>query len=1103
MSSVDLGNGISIEGSGGHAVRSNLGGRRGPLAADFVTDPLSFAVDDALREAEFVVAADTTIAAEPALPGRRGFGDEAAVEQPEVHVTVAEGENAVLLLENAEGVFRWQFADGAGEQGPARRGAAPDTLTFTLAPPAAGEAAAGGRRGLESVVGWVGDRLVSPIRVRVLRFVAGQAIDLVIKRMEGDLATGLIVLHGNDGQWAVAGAPPQLATDVPARVLLLVHGTFSTTLGSYAALEASEQGRAFLARARAQYDLVIGFDHRTLAEDPKQNAEQILAALAFLPANSQIDGIAFSRGGLVYRALAEQLAPVMRPDLSFGRAVFVGCTNSGTLLAEPDNWKTLADLYTNVGVAGGRALSLLASPMAGTVVTQAVKLLGGFVKALPELAIEDGKVPGLAAMEPDGPFVQELNALPSPIERYYAVMSDFEPRIDLAHGLTGGLAKFLADRLMDRLLGEANDLVVNNASMTRFGEGEVLDPAQVHNFAPGETIYHTIYFLSPHLPDLLSAWLMPPLEGAPKNGGPPLEEPAAATPEPPPVAPPPEFERAVEANGGGRRGIPDDEREAAPFEPEPVGAEPPPPTAPREVVPCHFAAEMNPTPRLGSFAPLFVTVSRQALRVARNEAAAATEQPVGADASKPLTVEVLALANCRVWSDEADPATPETGASVLREIAVPDKSDVLRFLVEGADPGVARVQIEVTQGPHGLVSFILEPTFVDPAVTRLAAERVATPISPDADYPAVLRIYEQKVPGVGLVLKYDLACIDPNIAVKEDVTLPESFSVGAFASEFLQALNDAWQLSGEQYANFKERISSYSVNRTNELIPPSLRQALWDNWDKLEAIQVFAENPYIPWELLYIDDPSGQNPREDGFLGQRGLVRWVYNAPMPGATLKVRGDRVRYVIPDYRNPRHKLANAQAEKDLLGTVFPGARAIEATSEAVRHFLADEAAACDVLHFSCHGDTEVKSVLSADLLMQGITDAQGNVVPDKLSAETVKRYARFAEGGPATMVFVNACETGQTGPSIAGVSGFADAFLRPNGKRGAAAFIGALWSIDDKLALGFAKEFYEGMANDGLTLVEAVKRARQAAQTRSDFTWLAYTVYGNPLSRITKE
>ncbi len=628
---------------------------------------------------------------------------------------------------------------------------------------------------------------------------------------------------------------------------------------------------------------MIGFDHRTLAEDPKQNAEQILAALAFLPANSQIDGVAFSRGGLVYRALAEQVAPVIRPDLSFGRAVFVACTNSGTLLAEPDNWKTLADLYTNVGVAGGRALSLLASPMAGTVVTQAIKLLGGFVKALPELAIEDRKVPGLAAMEPDGPFVQELNALPSPIDRYYAVVSDFEPRIDLAHGITGGLAKFLADRLMDRLLGEANDLVVNNASMTRFGEDEVLDSAQVHTFAPGETIYHTIYFLSPNLPDLLAAWLMPPLETAARNGGPP-EPPPMPEPDPVPssvVPPPPEFERAVTANGGGRRSIPADEPEAASFAPAPVGAGPPA-AAPREIVPCHFAAEMNPTPRLGNVAPLFVTVSRQALRVARNEAAAATEQPVGTDASQPLTIEVLALANCRVWSDDGAPPESETGASVLREIAVPDKSDVLRFLVEGAEPGVARVQIEVTQGPHGLVSFILEPTFVDPEVTRLAAERVAAPISPDADYPAVLRIYEQKVPGLGLVLKYDLACLDPNIAVKEETTLPDSFSVGAFASEFLKALDDAWQLSGQQYDAFRERIASYSVNRTNELMPEALRQALWDNWDKLEAIQVFAENPYIPWELLYVDDPRARTRATTASSGSAGWCAGSTTRPCPG-----------------------------------------------------------------------------------------------------------------------------------------------------------------------------------------------------------------------------
>jgi CHAT domain-containing protein len=213
----------------------------------------------------------------------------------------------------------------------------------------------------------------------------------------------------------------------------------------------------------------------------------------------------------------------------------------------------------------------------------------------------------------------------------------------------------------------------------------------------------------------------------------------------------------------------------------------------------------------------------------------------------------------------------------------------------------------------------------------------------------------------------------------------------------------------------------------------------------------------------------------------------------------VRETRTRYVIPDYLDPRHRLAHSEEEKGMVETLFAGAEAVEPTSNGLRTFLAQQAADCDLIHFACHGEVEQQAVLSADLLMRGFQDG-ASIAQDRLTSDSVKRYARFAEEKPATMVFVNACKTGQSGTSIAGVSGFADAFLRPNSKRGAAAVVGALWSVDDKLALKFAESFYRAMRDDGMTLVEASKHARNAAKDQTDFSWLAYTFYGNPLAKF---
>lgn len=1063
-------------------------------------------IETGLAEAGFETASDVVL--QPTARARRR---DRGADRAELRVQVAADEGAVLLLEGEGGVLTWAQAERrepSARPATRRRGeaVAAEELVFTVAPP---EGAPGARAARRGPLSWIGERLIDPVRVRVLRFVAVKGIDAALKHLEGDMKTGLVVLDRDPAGWTPGSALPEFPPGRTAKVLLLVHGTFSTTVGSFQALAATPEGQAFLSAAASRYDAVIGYDHRTLGEDPDQNARAILQALAGLPAGTEIDAVAYSRGGLVFRALAERFA-AQRPDLVFRDAVFVGCTNGGTNLAEPDNWKAFADLYTNLAVAGARVVGLLTGAAINPALTFAIRTIGRFVQVVPEVAITQGRVPGLAAMEPGGAYVEALNGAEATLSggrRYAVIASDFEPRIEPSKGLTGELVEFLVDGVVDQLLSEENDLVVHTASMARFGARDgLLDPGRRHLIDPSEVVYHTIYFASPTVARLLSQWLG--LAGAlatrPEASIPPPdttefilvgmhqqsdreegEAPARADAETlesmfagdAPLAPMAD-ERPRRLRSRGRTRPPlarrDDGESASPPKPTPAQAD------------YNFAASISPVLTLDQPAWLRVTISPDAVSVEAGRASARTSAAV--DLGDKIRVDVVGLDNCRVAED-----TPSSC-----EIAPPRQAQVLRFLVEGFRPGLARFQVEARQGARTLASFVLEPVFVAEAESQLTASRTATTGPADPDDPAVMRIYEIMGPNQTLTLRFDLSKVKPSIAAVHEIALQPGFNMAAFVAGFLGQLENAYQLEGAGYEAFLRRIKNFSVVHTNKLIPEKIREELWTHRDAIRAIQVISDSPHIPWELLCVVDPSGGVPKDGRFLCEWGLVRWLYNARWPVRELNLRPDRARYVIPEYLNPDDALEGAGQERDMLLAHFPAATAVPATSLGVEDFLADQAAQCDVLHFACHGEAKQDAVLSSDLLMEGLQRANGQIDDDPLGFPTVEANARFSGDGASGLVFVNACQTGRPGEGIAGVSGFASAFIRPNSQKGAAAFIGALWSVDDALALNFSAAFYDALLA-GRTLVEAAAAGRAACQSKQDFTWLAYTVYGAPYAR----
>src|SRR5690606_11317134 len=102
--------------------------------------------------------------------------------------------------------------------------------------------------------------------------------------------------------------------------------------------------------------------------------------------------------------------------------------------------------------------------------------------------------------------------------------------------------------------------------------------------------------------------------------------------------------------------------------------------------------------------------------------------------------------------------------------------------------------------------------------------------------------------------------------------------------------------------------------------------ALWERRNQLREIAVWAHEPFIPWELLYLAPP----PRPDGipvpapadsrFLGELGLVRWLHSHPQWATTIEVRPNRAFHLVPDYPSAKHRLAAADEERDFLHTTF---------------------------------------------------------------------------------------------------------------------------------------------------------------------------------------
>lgn len=1174
---------------GGRLRRSTTAGPTAP-AQETVTAALL----DAFADQDLQLVAPVELVPARPAPGKRAPSRAATVS---VDLAVAPEESAVILLEQ-DGFYSWQLPtlNGAPTVRP-RRGRAPVRRQVHFELDVRSSESATTRPGPSRTVrGPLGDFVVGRARAYVLKFVAGLVPGPLMGFLERHVTPGLVVMQGKDvGKWSRVSTleAVKLPQDRPARILLFVHGTFSSTVGSYGALTSTDHGRAFLDAAGTAYDAIIGFDHPTLSKDPLENATDLLARLEknALKAPATIDVVCYSRGGLVARSLVEHLLPSSPWHATVRRMVFVGATNAGTRLAEPANWNTFVDLYTNLAAASARAIGLLTgSAPAAEILGGVVKSVGAFVKYLVGATVTDRRVPGLAAMEPDGKFVRMLNDVqpgqPGAGTPWYAVSSDFEPKL-FASGagapeLPRRLLNALTDGLVDQLMGVQNDLVVDTTSMAAIdlesGGGFV---KEMLDFGTNGVVYHLNYFVQPQVTTALAAWLevRGPAEPAVPIG-------SVVGPTPPrrtirnirviSVGATPREGRAAARDAdfvvltrkyggqtlhyaidpstltrglqGAKAGTPIGDvlglQEVMRSPTVEVGRVP-------RALPHDTASQYLPLPRtrrtrvvldrgtpVGVVEEVAPTIrGRRGTRSPKFESAAKPAEPaprapsrrsrsrevtvfVAADLPSDLVVDRTVSLSCRLSREELKAAataasgagggkvdpTKELIVQVLPKqnvetvgddritTAVPAAGEVAEFLfdVRPTHGGDGEVWVVLRQGPAALVTLRLTAT-ISGAATAAPAGRVSAEARVQTDATLVtgvdgvqwLRINERRN---GEDTYYDYDVQSEELGILRQFTSPPLQNREAYVDGLYKKIEERWLSSKGDQQTFQRELRVFGGQLFDQLFPAELQDMLWENRNRLGHLMVMSQEPFIPWELVHLKERGKKLGAESLFLGQFGMVRWLWGTFPRPVRFRTRKGKVLSLCPAYANPDWVLTEVAQEEEFLKQHL-GARAVRAEQGAVLDVI--ENGGFDLLHFAGHGTASNTAASDAKILLAGRAE-NGSYVEESLSASAVEQLADLADAkGNGPLVVLNACQAGRVARQLSSLGGFAEAFLGG----GAGAFISSLWSVGDEPARTFVETLYTDLLG-GATMAKAVVTAREKARADGDATWLAYVVYSHP-------
>ncbi|MFN8442073.1 MAG: CHAT domain-containing protein [Caldilineaceae bacterium] len=288
-----------------------------------------------------------------------------------------------------------------------------------------------------------------------------------------------------------------------------------------------------------------------------------------------------------------------------------------------------------------------------------------------------------------------------------------------------------------------------------------------------------------------------------------------------------------------------------------------------------------------------------------------------------------------------------------------------------------------------------------------------------------------------------------------------------------------------------EIIDGIGTDLWDELVPKELRYEYWGLIKKLreagvvKSLLITSDEPWIPWEMLkpYRVDEFTQQSESDSFWAEGFTIcRWLAGRG-PLDEVKVNAASIVAPVLDLPNVQREVKGIR-ERLTTHHIAVGdeIKTVGQVKEAIK------GATVQLLHFATHGSFEGENVERSKIALQ-----DGVLMPDDLS---LARTGNLRLAHP--LIFLNTCNAGRLGFTPTDLGGWADRLLR---NVRAFAVIGAQWEVNDALAADFAQTFYNELLNNK-PLGEAFQIARRAIQQKDPLnpTWLAYTLYGDPNSRV---
>lgn len=317
------------------------------------------------------------------------------------------------------------------------------------------------------------------------------------------------------------------------------------------------------------------------------------------------------------------------------------------------------------------------------------------------------------------------------------------------------------------------------------------------------------------------------------------------------------------------------------------------------------------------------------------------------------------------------------------------------------------------------------------------------------------------------------------------------------------------QVQPEQSRNSLLDAGRTAYEGAPRLVDEALRE-LVDNGHFPKTVLIFSDEPHYPWELII---PHWSDKELEDSLGVSCAIgRWTSNPKtafrFPARQIKL--DKSAFFAPAYST--NALASSSNEQQMLETTMHGT-AIPATYASLCDNLQSD---FSLLHFICHGASDGETPGQQAIFVAEETAAsdptvenpqeEGESMPPTRNSDriTMGQLAQclamknFCAHRP--LIFMNACEVGQSIRGWSAVGGFGPTFLQMN----AGGVIAPLWSVFDTVADEVAKEFYDDVSRDpnasfAGTLQKIRSHAYKGTAKPNLATYAAYCFYGDPLAK----